>query len=225
MKTTNTQREESRSDLQQRARIIIQKLSTEYPDATIALRYSNPLELLISTILSAQCTDARVNIVTEDLFEHYKTAADYATADLVQLEKEIHSTGFYHAKAKNIIACCKALVEKYNGKVPSTMETLTALAGVGRKTANVVLSGAFGIVEGVVVDTHVARLSQRLGFTSQTNPQKIELDIMNIIPKKDWYVIGNLLVWHGRTICDARKPKCSHCSISLLCPSVQTPHD
>lgn len=185
----------------------------------MGLRYTNPLELLIATILSAQCTDERVNMVTRSLFARYRTALDFASAHTRELEREIHSTGFYRAKAKNIIACCKRLVERYGGNVPRTMEDLTSLPGVGRKTANVILGNAFGVAEGIVVDTHVARLSQRLGFSKQKQPEKIERDLMSIVPKKDWITVGNLLIWHGRRVCQARKPKCLECSVSDLCPS------
>lgn len=214
-KTTKERLEQSK----QRAKTILNRLRKDYPEATIALEYSNPLELLISTILSAQCTDVRVNMVTEKLFRKYRTVKDYADADQLELEKDIHSTGFYRAKAKNIIACCKALVQNHKGKVPNTMEELTKLAGVGRKTANVVLGGAFGIIEGVVVDTHVGRISQRLGFTHEEDPKKIEQDLMQVIAQKDWFFIGNVLIWHGRKVCDARKPKCFECSLRDLCPS------
>ncbi len=200
---------------------ILAILGREYPEAGIALHYTNPLELLISTILSAQCTDARVNMVTKDLFKKYRTASDYARADREELEKDIHSTGFYRAKAKNIIACCTAIVERYKGKVPSTMEELTGLAGVGRKTANVVLSGAFGKTEGVVVDTHVGRLAQRLGLSSATDPEKIEDDLMACTPRNNWFLVSNLLMAHGRAICEARKPMCRECSLQNLCPSFQ----
>ncbi|TAK53953.1 MAG: endonuclease III [Bacteroidetes bacterium] len=222
MSRTFTPTQESPQEIQRRAKKITAALAKDYPEAKIALHHSNPLELLISTILSAQCTDARVNIVTESLFKKYKTATDYAIADQHELEKDIHSTGFYRAKAKNIIACCTTLVEQYNGNVPSTMEELLQLAGVGRKTANVVLSGAFGKIEGIVVDTHVGRLAQRLGFTKETNPEKIERDLMTIIPKQKWFLIDNLLIMHGRNICDARKPKCETCSVNKLCPAATT---
>ena len=207
-----------------RARVadVIRRLKKTYPGATIALHYSNPLQLLVSTILSAQCTDVRVNMVTPALFKKYKTARDYASANRKEFEQEIHSTGFFRAKTKSIMGCCKALIEKYNGRVPDTMEELLTLPGVGRKTANVVLGGAFGKVEGIVVDTHVGRLAGRLGFSKNDNPEKIELDLMNIIPKKDWFAMGNLLVWHGRRICQARKPKCPECPVSDLCPSYET---
>ncbi len=219
MKNKQAQIKEPIEKTKHRAKTILNRLRKEYPEATIALHYSNPLELLISTILSAQCTDVRVNMVTVVLFKKYRSVHDYANANQHELEKDIHSTGFYRAKARNIIACCKALVENHKGKVPSTMEELTKLAGVGRKTANVVLGGAFGIVEGVVVDTHVGRISQRLGFTHESDPKKIEQDLMQVIAKKDWFFIGNVLIWHGRKVCDARKPKCSDCSLNDLCPS------
>lgn len=204
-----------------RALRIVRRLKKAYPDATVALQYSNPLELLISTILSAQCTDERVNKVTPVLFRKYRTAQDYASADRKELEQKIHSTGFYRAKAKNIIGCCRELVERFGGKVPNTMEELVSLPGVGRKTANVVLGSVFGITDGIVVDTHVARLSQRLVFTENTNPEKIERDLMAIVPKKDWIAVGNLLIWHGRRVCHARKPQCPECTIGSLCPSFE----
>jgi endonuclease-3 len=204
-----------------RAVSIIRRLKKTHPDARVALQYSNPLELLVATILSAQCTDARVNMVAPMLFKKYRTAHDYASANRKELEREIRSTGFYRAKAKNIIGCCKALVEKFDRRVPKTMEELVTLPGVGRKTANVVLGNVFGIADGIVVDTHVARLSQRLGFSRNTNPEKIEQDLMSIIPKKDWIAIGDLLIWHGRRVCQARKPKCPECTISDLCPSFE----
>ncbi|MBI4548305.1 MAG: endonuclease III [Ignavibacteriae bacterium] len=208
-------------NLQIRAKAIIKKLKREYPEATTALNHSNPLELLIGTILSAQCTDKRVNMVTEELFKKYRTANDYANANRGELEQEIRSTGFYKAKTRNIINCCKALLEKFDGKVPDTMEELTQLPGVGRKTANVVLGNYFGKAEGVVVDTHVHRLSQRLGFTKHDSPEKIEQDLMNVIPRTDWIAIGNLLILHGRKTCQARKPKCPECSLNELCPSAE----
>jgi len=194
-------------------------LKKTHPDARVALHYTNPLELLIATILSAQCTDERVNMVTPALFARYRSAHDYASADRRDLEREIHSTGFYRAKAKNIIACCKKIVDQYGGSVPGTMQDLISLPGVGRKTANVILGNLFGVAEGIVVDTHVARLSQRLGLSKHTNPEKIERDLVNIVPKKYWIAIGNLLIWHGRGVCHARKPRCLECSIHDLCPS------
>lgn len=200
-------------------RKILSILKKEYSVNHTALYYRNPLQLLVAVILSAQCTDARVNLVTPALFARFSSAEDFATANSKELETLIHSTGFYHNKAKNIIACCKALIEKHNGKVPSTMNELIQLPGVGRKTANVVLGEAFGKVEGIVVDTHVARLSHRLGFTKETDAMKIENDLMQIVPKKNWYQFSHALIFHGRKICSARKPLCEQCSINTLCPS------
>jgi endonuclease-3 len=207
--------------LKKRAKRIRERLGKAYPDATVALHHQSPLELLIATILSAQCTDARVNIVTQDLFKKYRTADDYATADRSELEQDIRSTGFYRMKAKNIINCCTALVERHHGNVPGSMEELTQLAGVGRKTANVVLSNAFGRTEGIVVDTHVRRLAQRLGWTKAADPEKVERDLMKIIPQNEWKAIDDLLIWHGRNTCIARRPKCSECPVKDLCPSAK----
>jgi endonuclease-3 len=198
---------------------IIAALKAAYPQAHCELNYSNPLELLIATILSAQCTDRRVNLVTAKLFRRYRTAADYANAPLAELEQAIKTTGFFRNKAKNIQACCRALVEKHNGEVPRTMEELHSLAGVGRKTANVVLGNAFGINAGVVVDTHVARLARRLGLSTHTDPVKIEQDLMKLVPQQDWTQFSHWLIWHGRRRCSARKPDCAHCEIAALCPS------
>lgn len=221
MPPTKSKLSEHPRTLRARAGAIIRRLKKFYPNAKIALRYSDPLELLVATILSAQCTDKRVNMVTPMLFKKYKTPKDYASANPKEFEQEIRSTGFFRAKAKSIIGCCKALVENHGGKVPNRMEDLVALPGVGRKTANVVLGGAFGIVEGIVVDTHVKRLAERLGFSKQSDPEKIELDLMNIVPRKEWIAVGNLLIWHGRKICQARKPKCPECPINDLCPSFE----
>ncbi len=201
---------------------IIQLLEKEHPDAKIALNYSNPLELLIATILSAQCTDKRVNIVTEKLFKRYKTAEDYAKANLKELEKEIKSTGFYRNKAKNIKKCCRILVERHNSQVPKTMKELTELPGVARKTANIVLSNAYGVIEGIAVDTHVRRLAKRLGLTNNESPNKIEKDLMEITPKEKWMRITDLLIFHGRRVCTAKKPKCQKCVLNRLCPSAFT---
>ena len=212
-------KKETLEQLTQRSRAVFARLKQSYPDSKVALLHSSPLELLVSTILSAQCTDERVNTVTPNLFKKYRTAHHFANANPKELEQIIYSTGFYRAKAKNIINCCKMLVEKYEGKIPDTMEELIQLAGVGRKTANVVLSHAFGKTEGIVVDTHVGRLSQRLGFSKQQNAEAIERDLMTIIPKKNWMSIDNLLIWHGRKVCHARKPKCPECTINHLCPS------
>lgn len=202
-----------------RVRSILTALQRTYPDAHCELRYSNPLELLIATILSAQCTDARVNEVTRTLFQRYRTAADYAAAPLSELEEAIRPTGFYRNKARNIQACCRALVEKHGGQVPRTMEALTALDGVGRKTANVVLGNAFGINEGIVVDTHVRRVAQRLGLTRQTDPEKIELELMQQVPRDLWTQFSHWLIWHGRRRCSARKPDCPNCELRRWCPS------
>jgi len=197
----------------------INLLKNIYPNAKTALHFQNPLELLIATMLSAQCTDEIVNKVTKTLFKKYKTAKDYATANIKELEEIIHPTGFYHNKAKNIIKTCKMLAANFDSKVPKTMDDLTKLPGVARKTANIVLSNAYGIIEGIAVDTHVRRLSNRLGFTKSQNPEKIERDLMAIVPKKVWFNFTNLLISHGRKICKAKKPLCHECILSKLCPS------
>jgi len=202
-----------------KANKIIALLKKEYPEVKIALHYSNPLELLIATILSAQCTDKQVNGVTKKLFEKYRTPQDFIKISQEELEKEIYSTGFYRNKSKNIIETCKIIVNEYNSKVPDTMEELLKLPGVARKTANIVLSGAFGKVEGMAVDTHVKRLSGRLGLTANTDPEKIEKDLLKIIPKKDWDLFSLLLINHGRKVCAARKPLCEVCILNKLCPS------
>lgn len=198
---------------------IIELLEPEYPDAKTALHYVNPLEMLVATILSAQCTDKQVNIVTKALFKKYRTAEDYANADSSELEQDIRSTGFYRNKAKNIKNTCRLLIEKYDSQVPRTMEELLELPGVARKTANIVLSNAYGIIEGVAVDTHVRRLAQRLGLTKNKYPNKIEADLMRNVPKSQWKRIADLLIFHGRNVCIARKPKCSSCSLNQVCPS------
>ena len=198
---------------------IIEILDKEYPKTSTALHFSSPLEILVATILSAQCTDKRVNIVTKSLFKKYKTAQDYANADLAELEQDIRSTGFYRNKAKNIKNSGKLLVEKFGSKVPDTMEELLELPGVARKTANIVLSNAYGVIVGIAVDTHVRRLSQRLGLSENKNPDKIEQDLMKAVPKKEWKHITNLLISHGRAVCIARKPKCKTCVLNKLCPS------
>jgi endonuclease III len=190
-----------------------------YPDAHTELDFRNPLQLLVATILSAQCTDKRVNMVTPALFKKYRTAKDYANAPQAELEKAIRSTGFYRNKTKSIRAAMRAIAEKHGGKVPDTMEQLRALPGVGRKTANVVLGNAFGKNEGIVVDTHVARLSQRLGLTKHNDPEKIERDLMNLVPREHWTDWSHWLIWHGRRRCYARKPDCSRCEVFRLCPS------
>jgi len=204
-----------------RTQEIIAGLRKAYPDAHCELNYSNPLELLIATILSAQSTDKQVNLVTAELFHKYRTAADFADANLAELEQDIRRLGFFRNKAKSIQACCRKLVESYGGEVPRSMEQLVQLGGVGRKTANVVLGNAFGINEGVVVDTHVARLSQRLGLTSETSPEKIESELEKLVPQKVWTLFSHLLIWHGRRRCYARKPDCPHCEVRDLCPTGQ----
>ena len=202
-----------------RARKIIARLKREYPDATCALHHSSALELVVATILSAQCTDARVNMVTPHLFTKYRTAADYAAADPRVLETEIQSTGFFRNKTKSIIGMAQALVERHGGEVPQTMEELTALPGVGRKTANVILGTWFKKNEGVVVDTHVHRLSRLLRLTRQDDPVKIEQDLMEIVPRADWTWFSHTLIQHGRNVCIARRPKCADCVLNQLCPS------
>jgi len=201
---------------------IIELLEKEHPDAKIALHYTNPLELLVATILSAQCTDERVSLVTQKLFKKYTKAQDYAKADLAELEQDIKSAGFYHNKARNIKKCCQLLVEKYNSKVPRTMEEMLELPGVARKTANIVLSNAYSVVEGIAVDTHVRRLAKRLWLTENEDPNKIEQDLMALVPKDKWMRFTDLMIFHGRRICTAKKPKCEICVINRLCPSAFT---
>ncbi len=207
-----------------RTQQIIAALQRAYPDAHCELNFSNPLQLLIATILSAQCTDKRVNLVTADLFKKYRNAADFARAELAELELDIKTTGFFRNKARNIKACCAALVEKHDGEVPRTMEELTALGGVGRKTANVVLGNAFAINLGVVVDTHVTRLANRLGLTKQTDAEKIEQELMPLVPRAQWTLFSHWLIWHGRRRCAARKPECGTCELVKLCPRVGVPN-
>ncbi|MEW6326961.1 MAG: endonuclease III [Thermodesulfobacteriota bacterium] len=198
---------------------IIELLRKEYPDAKIALSYRNPLELLVATVLSAQCTDERVNKVTVSLFKKYPTVESYARVSLPELEEAIKSTGFFRNKAKNIKACCELILEKFGGRIPQTMDELITLPGVARKTANIVLSNAFGIVEGIAVDTHVRRLAYRLGFTTENDPDKIERDLMAVIPKKYWFNLSYVLIDHGRKICKAQAPGCKRCVVRHLCPS------
>src|SRR5271157_4931222 len=198
---------------------ITRGLQAAYPQAHCELNHSNPLELLIATILSAQCTDRQVNIVTEPLFKKYRSARDYAAAAAAELEGDIRRIGLYRNKAKNIKAACRALVEKHGGEVPRTMKELTELGGVGRKTANVVLGNAFGVNEGIVVDTHVARLSRRLGLSGQAAPDKIEADLQRLVPQKDWTLLSHWLIWHGRRRCGARHPDCENCEIKADCPA------
>lgn len=206
----------------ERVKEIIALLKKEYPDVKIALSYSDPLQLLIATVLSAQCTDKKVNEVTEKLFKKYRTPQDYVNTPQEELEKEIYSTGFYKNKAKNIKKLCEILVSNFNSQVPDTMEGLLTLPGVARKTANIVLSGAFGKKEGIAVDTHVKRLSERLGLSSNTDQDKIERDLINLVPKSDWNVFSLLLIHHGRKVCSAKKPLCKDCILNKICPSAFT---
>ena len=203
----------------QRIGPIIHKLREQYPEATTALEHTNPLQLLVATILSAQCTDARVNMVTKDLFTKYRTAEDYANADPEVFEQEIKSTGFFRQKTKSILGMAQALQQSHRGDVPASMEELTQLPGVGRKTANVVLGNAFGLDVGVVVDTHVRRISNRLGLTTHSDPEKIERDLMEIVPQSEWTPFAHLLIHHGRQICTARSPKCEICPVAPECPA------
>jgi endonuclease-3 len=206
----------------QRTQKVIELLEKQYPHAKTALNYTNPLEILIATILSAQTTDVTVNLVTQKLFKKYHSAQDYANADIKELEQFIHSTGFYHNKAKNLKGCCQLLIEKFNGQVPKTMEELLELPGVARKTANIVLYNAYGTTVGIAVDTHVTRLSQRLGLTEQKDQNKIEKDLMLITPKEKWMPLTDLMIFHGRQVCTARKPKCKVCVLNKICPSAFT---
>ena len=203
-----------------RTRKILAGLQAAYPVAHCELNFATPLQLLIATILSAQCTDKRVNLVTAELFKRYRSAKDFAAADLIALERAIKTTGFFRNKAKNIQACCCALVDKYSGEVPHTMDELTALAGVGRKTANVVLGNAYNINVGIVVDTHVTRLANRLGLTRQSDAVKIEQELMPLVPREQWTLFSHWLIWHGRRRCEARKPDCADCEIAKLCPRI-----
>lgn len=203
----------------ERTAAIIDGLKQTYPDARCELDYTNPLELLIATILSAQCTDKQVNIVTADLFKKYRCAADYTAVPLESLQEDIKRIGLFRNKAKSIQNCCRALIDTHDGNVPADMKALVALAGVGRKTANVVLGNAFNINEGVVVDTHVARLSRRLGLASEKTAEKVEVVLQKLVPRNDWTMFSHWLIWHGRRRCSARKPECSACEIAALCPS------
>jgi endonuclease-3 len=203
-----------------RTQRIISALQRAYPDAHCELNFSNPLQLLVATILSAQCTDKRVNIITPELFKKYRSAADFADAPRAELEQFIKSAGFFRSKAKNIQNCCRKLVERHGGEVPRTMEELIQLDGVGRKTANVVLGNAFGVVVGFVVDTHAMRLSHRLGLTTEKTPEKIELALMKLLPRKYWLLFSHWLVWHGRRRCYARNPDCAHCEVEKFCPQI-----
>lgn len=210
---------ETKEELKKRVRAIIQRLKRAYPDARCSLNHTNPFELLVATILSAQCTDERVNIVTADLFRKYRKPEDYLKVSPRELEKDIQSTGFFRNKTKSLQGTSKVLVEKYGGQVPKTMAELLELPGVARKTANVVLGNAFEIKSGIVVDTHVSRLSHRLGLTKEKDPQKIERALVEIVPKKDWVIFPHLLISHGRNTCKARNPACAECVVEKACPS------
>lgn len=211
------------SDRQKRTEEIIKRLKKEYPDAHCALEHSNAFELLVATILSAQCTDERVNMVTPALFRRYRGPGHLAGAETPELEEAIRSTGFFRSKAKSLQAAARDIVEKHGGEVPRTMEEMTLLRGVGRKTANVVLGNAYEISSGVVVDTHVTRLSHRLGLTAQKDPVKIEHDLMEKVPKRDWTLFSHLLIHHGRAVCQARKPRCAECAVAPHCPKIGVP--
>jgi len=202
------------------AKKILRDLKKTYHDAGCSLSFHSPLELLIATILSAQCTDVRVNKVSPHLFRQFRSAQDYATAPLERLEEAIRTTGFYHSKARNIQNACRIIVEKFDGKVPDTMESLVSLPGVGRKTANVVLSNGFGRNEGFVVDTHVFRLSRRLGLATGKTPEKVEQELIQLFPQKDWAYLSHALILHGRNVCNARKPRCNDCPLKQYCPKL-----
>lgn len=206
-------------DIQKRAQAIFKILSSEYPDAHCMLDYTNPLEILVATILASQCTDKQVNKVTRTLFKKYKSAGDYVKAAQEELEEDIRSTGFYRNKAKSLKKCCQSLIDKHGGKVPADMDALIALGGVGRKTANCVLGNAFGI-PGIVVDTHVLRLSRRMGFSEEKQADKVEKDLIPLIPQKEWTRFSHVMADHGRAICSARKPLCDECPVAHLCPKI-----
>lgn len=212
-------RQEANRERKKRAGKIIRRLKKKFPNAKIVLKFSNPWELLVAVILSAQCTDKKVNEVTEKLFKKYRTLDDYMRAKPKEFEQIIRPTGFFRAKAKNILATAKIIKEKFKGKVPRTMEEMLTLKGVARKTANVVLGNAYGVVEGIAVDTHVRRLSQRLGLSKHDDPVKIERDLMQLVPKKDWFKLTYLLIDHGRAICTAKDPRCDLCPLNNICQS------
>ena len=207
------------SPIEERAPEIIKRLSKAYPDAHVALNFTNPLECLVATILSAQCTDERVNMVTKELFAKYRTAKDYLEVPEAELAADIKPTGFFNQKTKSIRGACARIVEVYGGKVPNTMEDLITLPGVARKTANIVLGNSYGVVEGIAVDTHVRRLAERLGFSAEKDPDKIERDLMRLVPKKRWFDFTYVIIDHGRAICVARTPRCAECPVNDLCPS------
>jgi endonuclease III len=210
---------ETTDELKKRLRDVMRRLKRAYPDAKTALNHTNPFELLVATILSAQSTDERVNIVTADLFRKYRKPEDYLKVPASELERDIHSTGFFRNKTKSIQGTSKLLLEKFGGEVPHTMDELLELPGVARKTANVVLGNAFGVKAGVVVDTHVTRLSHRLNFSQEKTAEKIELELIEIVPKKDWVIFPHLMIFHGRRICKARNPLCAECVVEKQCPS------
>ena len=210
---------ESMKARRERAARIYELLEGEYPEARTALEHANPFELAVATILSAQCTDARVNMVTPSLFRRFPDAAALASAPTDELEEIIHSTGFFRSKARNLVGMARAVMAEHGGELPRTLAELTELPGIGRKTANVILGNAFGVDEGVVVDTHVKRLSRRLGFTAELTPEKIELDLMEVFPRERWTPLSHLLIFHGRQVCVARKPRCRECVVAALCPS------
>ncbi len=211
-------------DLHQKALEVYHRLKKLYPEAKIALKFANPLQLLVATILSAQCTDERVNQVTEVLFQKYKNAKDFAEADLEELAKDIYSTGFYQRKAEYIKRACQMIIDEFGGKVPNRMEDLLKLPGVSRKTANIVLTSGFGLSEGIAVDTHVQRIAHRLGLTKNQNPEKIERDLMNLFPKETWLDLSYLIQQHGRKVCLAKKPKCEECGLKDLCDAYVSKH-
>lgn len=214
--------DESLDQTRARAREVYDRLEAEYPDATVALKHENPYELAVATILSAQTTDEQVNEVTPELFRRCPSVEDLAEAEQKEVEEMVRSTGFFRNKSRNIIGFARGVVDEHDGEVPRSMRELTDLPGIGRKTANVILGNAFGIDEGVVVDTHVRRLSQRLGFTEEERPPKIEKDLMELFPEERWTQLAHLLIWHGRAVCDARKPLCEACCVNDLCPSSKT---
>jgi endonuclease III len=205
-------------DAKSQAAKVLKALRAAYPDADCELRWANPLQLLVATILSAQCTDVRVNKVTESLFKKYRTARDFAEAGPAALESEIRSTGFFRSKARSVLGAARLLVDKHGGVVPKTMDELLELPGVARKTANVVLGTAYKIASGIVVDTHVKRLAYRLGLTSETDPEKVEKDLQAVVPKKDWIFFGHSMIWHGRRVCFAARPDCPNCPMRSFCP-------
>jgi endonuclease-3 len=207
------------SPLERRAPVVIRRLKKAYPEATVALKFSNPLEMLVATILSAQCTDEKVNEVTATLFQKYRSPEDYLKAPEDELKREIFSTGFYNQKAKAIRGACHVLLDEFGGRIPDTMEEIVRLPGVARKTGNIVLGNAYGVVVGIAVDTHVRRVSQRLGFTAQKDPDRVEQDLMRLIPRRDWFSFTYVLIEHGRAVCKAPTPICEDCVVSELCPS------